>query len=181
MKKILFISISILFLLSSCCRDEADRTHYLSPLQRSITNMYQTNDTFRMLRNETDTIEILVTSSNISKKEEGVFCNKHWFEKGWVFIKTPNEAFVNGEYIGVYANIQTNTENKENYVQIIFNSKSYRGEPILLGNKTIGSTSYSDIYYLIREDSNNNDTMYISLDKGFVSVKIDDEKFVKID
>ncbi len=169
MKKITIISIAIILLLSSCCKDKADRTDYLSPLQKDITNMYQTGDTFRMVRNGTDTIEAFVTASSIGQTVDGSFCNKHWSDNGWVFFKTPNAPVIDGVKWGMSGNIQAKADRETDFVSIIFEGNSFEGNLQYISSKRIGDKVYTDVYYLL-DDQYNVDTMYISLEFVFLAV-----------
>jgi hypothetical protein len=86
MRKIFLLSISTVFILSSCCKDREDRTNYLSSLQKETINMYERGDTFLMLKDEVDTILFSVTEKFFFEEVEGAFCRKQWTEKGRIEI-----------------------------------------------------------------------------------------------
>lgn len=160
-----------MLLLHSCCKTREDRSEYLSPLQKDIINMYQAGDTIKMTENETDTLISFVTSSNISQLIEGAFCNKHWYDRGWVFFGNNMEAS------SISGNIQSRGEGAEDYAIIIISPEIYRG-PKDNHEISINGTLYNNAYLFLSDD---NDTLYISLTKGFLYFNLKDSRYTLID
>ncbi len=83
-KSIIFLIISSVFVLSSCCKDREDRTERMPALYRQIFEMNQLGDTLYMLENDTDTVMLVVGMHSFWEESSGSFCSKKWKEEAWV-------------------------------------------------------------------------------------------------
>lgn len=165
-----------MLLLSSCCKDKADRTEYLSSLQEDIITMYEAGDAFSMLRNDSDTIAFTVDSQWISEEEERYsFCNK-FYSRGWVFI---NGNTLNKQEGGTDVTIIAREEDRDSdLVEIIFNSRNYKYSK-RIGLHTVENKEYTNTFCFLKETYN--DTLYITLEDGIIEVKEGDVHFTLID
>ena len=163
MKKILLIPIILITLFTSC-----KKKAYLTDEQKALL-LYNQGDSFSLIKNETDTLDFMVTKKEIDYDQDynGLWKSATYYEHGSI------EYYTNGIQSDI--NISSNQDGLGDNFGYYFLINTYamifkKYEKIQ--DYTLNDIVYRNCYLLI--GYYDKDSMYISTDVGILYIKSED-------
>ncbi len=169
--KILILNLIILLL---ACKREPKYINIPENIRQALLYYkFEAEDTFKLLKNNSDTIYFVVRSKKIYYQK--IYLHKDNYEEYYLEIESTNSNY----YIEIHTEIiSTSTDiNKNKYRYGIFIKQAYVNSSISTNNiyrfyniYTLNNKVYNNVYYLnyIDNNININDSILTSPDKGII-------------